>query len=63
MFEKYPNIKFHENPSSGNRVVPCGRTDIQTDKKVIVAFRSFARAPKIRNTSTSLQTQPVLILR
>ena len=26
IFEKYSNIKFHENPSSG-RVVPCGRTD------------------------------------
>jgi len=26
IFEKYANIKFHENPSSG-RVVPCGRTD------------------------------------
>jgi len=26
-FEKYSNIKFHENPSSGSRVVPCGRTD------------------------------------
>jgi hypothetical protein len=24
---KSSNIKFHENPSSGNRVVPCGRTD------------------------------------
>jgi hypothetical protein len=20
-------MKFHENPSSGSRVVPCGRTD------------------------------------
>jgi hypothetical protein len=28
IFEKYSNIKFHENPSSG-RGVPCGRTDIQ----------------------------------
>jgi len=27
IFEKSPNIKFHENPSSGSRVVPCGRTD------------------------------------
>jgi len=27
IFEKYSNIKFHENPSSGSRVVPCGRTD------------------------------------
>ena len=22
IFEKYSNIKFHENPSGGNRVVP-----------------------------------------
>jgi len=27
IFEKYSNIKFHENPSSETRVVPCGRTD------------------------------------
>jgi hypothetical protein len=27
IFEKYSNIKFHENPSSGNRVVSCGQTD------------------------------------
>ena len=27
MFEKSSNIKFHENPSSGSRVVPCGRKD------------------------------------
>ena len=26
-FEKYTNVKFHENPSSGSRVVPCGQTD------------------------------------
>jgi hypothetical protein len=25
--QKYSNIKFHENPFSGNRVVTCGRTD------------------------------------
>jgi hypothetical protein len=24
IFEKRSNIKFHENPSSGNRVVACG---------------------------------------
>ena len=42
-----PNIKFHENPSSGSRVVPCGQTDGLTDMaKLIVAFRSFANAPK-----------------
>ena len=30
IFEKYPNIKFNENPSTGSRVVPCGRRDGQT---------------------------------
>jgi hypothetical protein len=29
ILEKCTNIKFHENPSSGSRVVPCGRTDRQ----------------------------------
>ena len=27
IFEKHSNIKFHENPPSESRVVPCGRTD------------------------------------
>jgi len=27
MFEKHSNTKFHENPSSGSRVVPCGQMD------------------------------------
>jgi len=27
IFETSTNIKFHENPSSGSRVVPCGRAD------------------------------------
>jgi hypothetical protein len=40
-FEKYSNMKFHENPSSGIRVVPCGRTDMT---KLIVAFRNFAKS-------------------
>jgi len=26
IFEKFSNMKFHENPFSGSRVVPCGRT-------------------------------------
>jgi len=30
-FEKYYNVKFHVNPSSGSRGVPCGKTDGQTD--------------------------------
>jgi len=26
-FEKYSNIRFHKNSSSGSRVVPCIQTD------------------------------------
>jgi len=32
ILEKSANIKFHENPSSGSRVVPGGRTDRQTSR-------------------------------
>jgi hypothetical protein len=46
IFEKYSNIKSHENPSSDSRVIPFGRTDRQTDK-LTVAFRNFANSPKI----------------
>jgi hypothetical protein len=49
IFEKYSNIKFHENPSSGRRDVPYGRIDRRTDMtKVIVAFRNLANAPTNR---------------
>jgi len=49
IYEKHSNIKFHENPSSGSRVVSYGRTDRWTDGKtyvthIIVAFRNFAKA-------------------
>jgi len=30
-FRKSSNIRFHENPSRGSRVVPCGQTDRQTN--------------------------------
>jgi len=30
--EKHANIKFQENPSSGNRALPRGQTDRQTDR-------------------------------
>jgi len=49
IFEKYLNNKFHQNPSSMNRVVPCGQTDGRTDRqtymtKLIVSLRNFANA-------------------
>ena len=33
IIEKYSNIKYHKNPSSGYRVVAFGRTDGQTDRQ------------------------------
>ena len=63
VFEKCTNMKFHENPSSGSRIVQFGRTDVQpncsmrTDGRtaditsLIVAFRNFANAPKIKTHS------------
>jgi hypothetical protein len=39
IFKKCSDIKFHENPSIGNRVVPSGRTDGRTDiTKLIVVL-------------------------
>ena len=32
ILEKYSNIIFLQNPSSGSRVIPCGRTDRQEDR-------------------------------
>jgi len=31
IFKEYSNMKFQENPSSGSRVFPCGRTDGRAD--------------------------------
>ena len=53
---KYSNIKFHENLSSGSRVVPCGQTDRRTAMtKLIFPFRNFANAPN--NVKTDLRQQ------
>jgi hypothetical protein len=38
--KKYSNVKFHENPSGGSRVVPRGETDVT---KLILAFHSIAK--------------------
>jgi len=47
---KFSDVKFHENPSSGSRDVPCRqrdrRTDGQTDmSKLVAAFRNFGITP------------------
>jgi hypothetical protein len=59
IMEKYSNIKFHEHPAGGSRVVSCeqtdertdGQTDRRTDRQtditnLIVALHNFANAPK-----------------
>jgi len=33
IFEKNSNIKFHENPFSGSRVVPCRQTDVRQTRQ------------------------------
>ena len=55
MFEKQWNIRLHENPSSGSRI-SCRQTetDRRADErsdmtKLIVAFRNFPKAPKIKS--------------
>jgi hypothetical protein len=42
-FEKYSNTTFHENPSSGSRVLANEQTGMT---KLIVAFGNFGKAPK-----------------
>jgi hypothetical protein len=47
--KKSSKTKFHQNPSSGSRVVPCGQMDRRTDgdvTKLIVAFRKSENANK-----------------
>jgi hypothetical protein len=43
----HSNIKFHENPAIGSRIISCRRKDRRTDMtKLTVAFRNFAIAHK-----------------
>jgi hypothetical protein len=54
IFEKYSNIKFHENPFRGSEVFLCGREDGRTagytdTTKIRVAFRNVANAPNKRD--------------
>ena len=47
IFEKYSYINFHENPSSGSRVVAWGRVERFADvTKLTVSFRRVASAPE-----------------
>jgi hypothetical protein len=71
-FEKYLNVKFLENLSSGSRILPYRQTDGHTDmRKLIVAFRNIfnmskklaafmkaRKAPKFELVAARSITQP-----
>ena len=51
-FFKYSDLKFYKNPSSGSRVIPCGRTDGHADT---IKLMEICEVPKRsnRNRGTS----------
>jgi len=56
--EKHANIKFYENPCSGNRVV---HADVQTDiTKLVVGFREFCTLLKRAVDSSALESNWLL---
>jgi len=56
-FFKNTRIKFHYNPCSGSRLVPCGQMDMT---KLIVIFHIFVNTPK--NGPRILQSPPKVSL-
>jgi hypothetical protein len=70
ILEKYSDAKFHENPFSGSRVVPCGQTDERTDMTKLTVFcRDFAVSYKLsqsapwRRMGGSTGIAPVILIR
>jgi hypothetical protein len=53
-FEKYWDIKFDENPSSGSRVVPWGHTDGRTDMAMLIV--TFCNSANTRKKDELYQT-------
>ena len=53
-FEKYSNIKFHENVSSGNLVVPCGQMDGRNFVNVPIITAAFFHFSQLLLCNSSL---------
>jgi hypothetical protein len=49
VFGKYSNSKFHENLSSGSRVISYGQTDKETDRhdETNIRFSQFCERAKL----------------
>jgi hypothetical protein len=63
IFKKFSDIKFHENLSGGNWVVPRGQTDMM---KLIVASHNFVNMPKnwcYRNMMWGSGLRPICLRR
>jgi len=61
IFEKSSNIKFRENPSSGNRVVAWGQTEGRTDRHNEAKSRFskfFERTQKIKHPDQNVGNIP-----
>jgi hypothetical protein len=58
------NIKFHENLSSGSRVVPCGQTDgsmdRQTDRHDEANSHFFCNFPNMPKKVSTVQYEGTL---
>jgi len=57
----FKNIEFHENPSSGSQVVPCGQMD-RHDKANSLSFCNFVnmhKNEKFYNTFTHEQPEGI----
>jgi len=62
IFEEFSNIKFHENPTNGSRVILTRRTDGRTDmKKLLLAFQNFANASKKQDILISMHVVDIVI--
>jgi len=48
-FSKNPHIEFHKNPSSGNRVVSCGRTNRDRNDETNRRFSQFCKRAQNQN--------------
>ena len=61
ILEKTTNIKFHQKPSNGSRVVSCGRTDRQTGKQTARHGEANSHASKIGEWAYKCKTNLMLL--